>query len=102
MTELARLTITDTTMASNTTRHHAERLADGWRVSWLPDRRLTQSQAITAMTIAQYVHAHELTAHHPLWPHIDGWAAELGLTGPTAVSLIAAIEADTLRPFDED
>jgi hypothetical protein len=26
---------------------------------------------------------------HRLWPHIQGWAAELGLTGPDAVAAIS-------------
>src|SRR5918995_74493 len=40
--------------------------------------------ATTGMVLAEAVQAHELTCDHPMWPHIDGWAAELGLSGPDA------------------
>jgi hypothetical protein len=87
------LRITDTEMTSDATRHRAELLPDGgWRVSWLPERRLTRDQAVTAMTLAEAVANMQeegrttVVDHtHRLWPHIDGWAAELGLTGPDAV-----------------
>ena len=50
------LTINDRTMTSDRT-HHTARLAPGeqhqWEVSWLPGRRLTRNQAITAMTLAE-------------------------------------------------
>jgi hypothetical protein len=50
------LTINDRTMTSDDTDHTA-RLAPGeqhqWEVSWLPGRRLTRNQAITAMTLAE-------------------------------------------------
>ena len=50
------LTINDRTMTSDRT-HHTARLAPGeqrqWEVSWLPGRRVTRNQAITAMTLAE-------------------------------------------------
>ena len=58
-------------------------------MSWLPGRTLTHSQAVTAMTIAEMVteRAHILAdPSSRLWWHIDGWAAELGITGPFAVA----------------
>ena len=82
--------INDSKMTSVQTRHTAQVAADGgWTVSWLPGRTLTQGQAVTAMTIAKVigVHADDLTDSGSLWwPHIDGWAAELGITGPHAVA----------------
>lgn len=77
-------------MTSDRTRHTA-RAADGggWTVSWLPGRTLTQNQAVTAMTIAEAVKAHadDLADNGSRWwLHIDGWAAELGVTGPFAVA----------------
>jgi hypothetical protein len=31
----------------------------------------------------------DLHEGHRLWPHIQGWAAELGLTGPAAITQIS-------------
>jgi hypothetical protein len=77
-------------MSSDLTRHTARAVeGGGWAVSWLPGRTLTRNQAITAGLIAEVVktHADDLTDNqHPLWLHIEGWAAELGITGPHAVA----------------
>lgn len=87
--------ISDTEMSSDQTRHTAAAV-DGsrygsWTVTWLPGLCLSYSQAITAMTIAEVIGAHDvlgdpLHAGHRLWPHLDSWAAELGVTGPHAVA----------------
>lgn len=84
--------ITDTLMSSDLTGHSArwspDAAADGqgaWIVSWLPSRLLTRNQAITAMTLAETVGDDEVA--HRMQPHVDGWAAELGLTGPDATRL---------------
>lgn len=45
--------ITDAGMTSDTTEHHAWPSAEGWHVSWLPDRVLDRNQAITAMVLAE-------------------------------------------------
>jgi hypothetical protein len=85
------LKITGTAMTSTQTRHTA-RAPDGggWELSWLPGRILTQSQAVTAMTIAEVAATHDLTNNaDPMWPHIDEWAAELGMSGPAAVARVA-------------
>ena len=83
------LTINDTTMTSDQTAHTA-RLAPGrqhrWEVSWLPGRALDRNSAITAMTLADLTGEHGLDERHRLWPFIQGWAAELGLTGPDAIN----------------
>lgn len=83
------ITIAAETMTSPRTGHTA-RLAEvgateRWRVSWLPGRRFTRNQAITALTIAEIVATCDLLSDSPWWPHLDSWAAELGLTGPDAV-----------------
>jgi hypothetical protein len=91
--------ITGAAMTSNATRHTATvdpRVVDvveggptAWKVSWLPGRLFTRNQAITAMTIAEAVavHADDLADNASRWwLHIDGWAAELGITGPNAVA----------------
>ena len=88
-------------MTSDQTRHTAavvpgtviEGGPTAWSVSWLPGRLLLRSQAITAMTIAEVAATHdflpvgdELGDVDPIWLHIDGWAAELGISGPHAVA----------------
>ena len=86
------LTLTDTKMTSDQTAHTA-RLASGsqhlWEVSWLPGRALDRSSAITAMTLADLTSERDLNERHQLWPFIQGWAAELGLTGADAINRAA-------------
>jgi hypothetical protein len=96
---MSKLTITDTGMTSDTTRHTAELVklpspltGYSWQVTWLPGRHLTRDQAITAMTIAEVIGGHDLLgaplhAGHKLWAYLDGWASELGITGPRALVL---------------
>jgi hypothetical protein len=91
--------ISDSEMSSDQTRHTAtvvpgaviEGGPTAWSVSWLPGRLLLRNQAITAMTIAEVIGGHDLTgdplhAGHRLWPHLDSWAAELGISGPQALA----------------
>jgi len=82
------LTINDTTMTSDHTFHTA-RLVPGrqheWEVSWLPGQVLDRNSTITAMLLADITGQGDLHEGHRLWPHIKGWAAELGLTGPDAI-----------------
>ncbi len=82
------LTITDTTMTSDHTPHSARQAPgrNGWEVSWLPGQTLDCNAAVTAMILADVVSNADLHEGHRLWPHIQGWAAELGLTGPEAVA----------------
>ena len=83
------LTITGTTMTSDHTAHTA-RQAPGqehrWEVSWLPGQILDRNTAITAMTLANITAEEDLHQGHRLWPHIQGWAGELGLTAPDAIT----------------
>ena len=83
------LTINDTTMTSDQTAHTA-RQAPGserlWEVSWLPGQVLDRNSAITAMVLADQVGEPDLNERHRLWPFIESWAAELGLTGPDAIN----------------
>jgi hypothetical protein len=100
------LVITESEIRSARTRHTATAWpVPGeptlWSVTWLPGRALTQSQAVTAMTLAQAIAAHgviadPLHAGHPLWAHLDQWAAELGLSGP------AALARASMSPEDHD
>jgi hypothetical protein len=86
------LTISDATMTSDQTAHSA-RQAPGRQhlseVSWLPGRVLDRNSAVTAMVLADQAGVHDLNERHRLWPHIDGWAAELGLTGSDAVNRVS-------------
>ena len=86
------LTINDTTMTSDQTAHTA-RQAPGrehlWEVSWLPGRALDRNSTITAMVLADQAGVHDLNERHRLWPHIESWAAELGLTGSDAVNRVS-------------
>ena len=86
------LTIYDTTMTGDQTAH-AALLAPGgqhqWEVSWLHGQALDRNSAITAMTLADLTGEHDLDERHHLWPFIQGWAAELGLTGADAINRAA-------------
>jgi hypothetical protein len=83
------LTINDTTMTSDQTAHAARQAPGpkrGWEVSWLPGQILDRNTAITAMILADTIAEGDVHEGHRLWPHIQGWAAELGLTGPEAIA----------------
>jgi hypothetical protein len=87
------VTILDDCMSSDRTQHTA-RLAPGhrrtWVVSWLPSQHLDRNSAITAMVLADTVASDDMKAGHRLWPHVEGWAAELALTAPEAITQIAS------------
>ena len=86
------LTINDTTMTSDHTAHTARQTPGSehlWEVSWLPGRVLDRNSTITAMILADQVGEHDLNEQHRLWPVIQSWAAELGLTGSDAVNRVS-------------
>jgi len=99
------LTIQDKRVSSDNTRHTA-RLAPGhehaWRVSWLPGRLLDRNSAITAMTLADVAATDDVRAGHRLWPHIEGWAAELGLTAPDALAWVGRVSSEKEAVVPED
>ena len=82
------LTINDTTMTSDHSVHTARRALDrnGWEVSWLPGQILDRNTAITGMTLADAAAEHDLDERRQLWPSIQSWAAEFGLTAPEAIA----------------
>jgi hypothetical protein len=41
------------------------------------------------MTLADLTAHGDVRAGHPLWPHVGGWAAELGLKAPGILTEIA-------------
>ncbi len=85
------LTINDTIMTSDQTAHTARQAPSGhgWEVSWLPGQTLDRNSAITAMVLADHAGERDLNEQHRLWPFIQNWAAELGLTGSDAVDRVS-------------
>jgi hypothetical protein len=96
------LTVNDSSMTSDRTPHTARHAPDrtGWEVSWLPGQTLDRNSAITAMILADTTAEPDLHEGNRLWPHIQGWAGELGLTAPDAIARIAEPPAglDRQRP----
>jgi hypothetical protein len=83
------LTITESAMTCAHTGHTARALdGGGWAVSWLPGRVLTRNQAVTAMTIADFV-GFGLTGPR-MRGHLHTWASELGLSGTDAIGRVSA------------
>jgi len=82
------LTINDTTMTSDQTAQTARHAPDrnGWEVSWLPGQTLDRNTAITAMILADTTAEPDLHEGHRLWPFVQSWAQELGLTAPDAIA----------------
>ena len=97
------LTINDTTMTSDQTPHTARQAPSrsGWQVSWLPGRTLDRNTAITAMILADLAAEEDLHQGHRLWPHIQGWAEELGLTAPEAIARASQPPGDINRVQDQ-
>ena len=93
------LTINDTTMTSDQSAHTARHSPDrnGWEVSWLPGQTLDRNTAITAMILADTTAEPGLAEGHRLWPFVQGWAAELGLTAPDAIARAAQPPSDIHR-----
>src|ERR1051326_7877466 len=98
------LTITDTTITSGHSPHAAGPAPDrnGWEVSWLPGRTLDRNTAITAMTLADTTTEPGLREGHHLWPFIQSWAQELGLTAPDAIPLSSQPPGGTNREQEPD
>ena len=97
------LTINDTTMTSDQTPHAARHAAErnGWEVSWLPGQILDRNTAITAMTLADTAAEQDLHEGHRLWPFIQGWAEEVGLTAPDAIARASQPPGDTSRQQEQ-
>src|SRR5262249_40228413 len=87
------LTITDDSISGDYTSHTARQVSGdqrAWTVSWLPGQLLDRNSAITAMILAEVAEASAPQPGDRLMPHIDGWAAELGLTAPDALARVSA------------
>ena len=97
------LTITDTVMTSDQSAHTARHAPSGrWEVSWLPGQILDRNTAITAMILADTTTEPDLREGHPLWPHIQSWAEELGLTAPDAIARAAQPPGGIRSPQKQD
>jgi hypothetical protein len=86
------LTILDDIISSDRTAHSARVLpgaSRGWEVSWLAGRRLDRNAAITAMVLADATGPGGMHPGYRLWIHVEGWAAELGLTAPGVLARTA-------------
>jgi hypothetical protein len=97
------LTINDTTMTSDQTVHTARQAPgrqDGWEVSWLPGQVMDRNTVITAMILADTVSEGAVHEGHRLWPHIEGWATELGLTGSDAIARVSQPPNDINRQHE--
>ena len=97
------LTINDTTMTSDQAAHTARQAPSGhgWEVSWLPGQTLDRNSAITAMVLADTTVEPGLHEGHRLWPHIQSWAAELGLTAPDAIAKTSQPPSGTTRQHEQ-
>ena len=97
------LTINDTTMTSDQTAHTARHAPDrnGWDVSWLPGQTLDRNTAITAMVLADTATEPGLDKSHRLWPHIQSWAGELGLTASGAIARTSQLPGDSNRQYGQ-
>jgi hypothetical protein len=92
------LIITDTTITSDQSAHTASRTPGrprGWQVSWLPGQTLDRDTATTAMILADIAGKRDLHHGHRLWPVVERWAADLGLTGSDAITQAAQPSSDT-------
>ena len=106
-----KLRINDDSITSDHSAHSA-RLLPGdkhiWEVSWLPGRRMDRNSAITAMVLADVAGADDVHAGHRLWPHIESWAAELGVSAPDALAWASeppgrpSIDKDAVAPEDPE
>src|SRR5690348_17137621 len=94
------LTIGDDTMTSDQSPHTA-RQAPGhrhdWEVTWLPGQILDRDTAITAMILADIAATGDIHPEHRLWPAVQSWSAELGLTGPDAINQASQLPSAATR-----
>jgi hypothetical protein len=98
------LTINDTAMTSDETPHTARQvpgLQHQWEVSWLPGQVLGRNTAITAMVLADIAAKQDLREGHRLWPHIQSWTQELGLTAPDAIAQASQPPSDLNRQQEQ-
>jgi hypothetical protein len=95
------LTVNDTTTTSDQTARLSPS-SHGWDMSWLSGQFLDRTTAITAMTLSDTAAERDLHEGHRLWPYIQGWATELGLTGNDAVARASQPPGDITSQQKQD
>ncbi|WP_063821672.1 hypothetical protein [Nocardia pneumoniae] len=82
---------TEWTMTSDITPEAAYRDTDtdGWRLSWLPDRRLTRAQALAGMRLDELLSDPRMVHDRMTQARVDVYADELGILREHAVILLA-------------
>lgn len=83
---------TEWTMTSDVTPEAAYRdtdTADGWRLSWLPDRQLTRAQALAGMRLDELLSDPRMVNDRMTQARVDVYADELGILREHAVILLA-------------
>ncbi|MGQ4598943.1 hypothetical protein [Nocardia sp. R6R-6] len=83
---------TEWTMTSDITPEAAYRDSDtfdGWRLSWLPDRRLTRTQALAGMRLDELLSDPHMVHDRMTQARVDVHADELGILREQAVILLA-------------
>ena len=99
------LTISDDHISGDRTRHTARPVPGhprAWEVSWLPGQLLDRTAAITAMVLAEVAGSGAPRPGDRLWPHVEGWAAELGLTAPDALARVSQPSGYIRAQADKD
>ncbi|MGK8523784.1 hypothetical protein ACRS6B_20585 [Nocardia asteroides] len=80
---------TEWTMTSDITPESACRDTDGWRLSWLPDRRLTHSQALAGMHLDELLSDPHAVHDRMAQARVEIYANQLGILRDHAVILLA-------------
>src|SRR5947207_2766548 len=99
------LTITSDLVTSDRTAHTARPFPGSphvWQVTWLPGQILDRDTAITAMILADIAATGDIHPDHRLWPAVQSWSAEVGLTGPDAIARAAQPPSTAREPQPAD
>ena len=92
------LTIAGTTISSDQTARIAHAAAgNAGQVTWLPVPLMDCGADITAMVLADPLGGTDLQSRRHLRQHVDGYAAELGQTGPDAAIRAPAPPSEQAR-----
>ncbi|MEV6559645.1 hypothetical protein AB0M22_28265 [Nocardia sp. NPDC051756] len=91
---------TEWTMTSDITPESAYRDGDGpqvWRLSWLPDRRLTEAQARAGMELDELLSDPHVVHDRIAQARVDGYADRLGMLREHVIILLAKRMAERLH-----
>lgn len=91
---------TEWTMTSDITPESAYRDGDGaqvWRLSWLPDRRLTEAQARAGMELDELLSDPHVVHDRIAQARVDGYADRLGMVREHVIILLARRMAERLH-----